>query len=307
MTQLELSALVKIDKSVISATLDSLEAKGLVVRAPDPRDRRARRPTLTARGRKLCQRATVVTEKSRAGSSWPSRSHPTAGLPRRASALHLRRVRRRPEVHPGPAEVGSSRRHDGPQATGRVVDIVRRNLRSYVRARYSCLWFPTDAPAISPRVRVRRHAAPCAWVRWPSGRSRADCWKGSTPPAEAVGGGPQRRVRRQQAADHGSAAGAVRGRAGHHHSAGRCRVATYSAQEVRDFFALFAGTEGAVAALPRPDAPTRICGPERNFRPHRGARRRGRPHRGGPTPTAFAIVSSTRRSTRWPNPRSSRT
>ena len=28
-----------------------------------------------------------------------------------------------------------------------------------------------------------------------------------------------------------------------------CRVATYSAQEVRDFFAFFAGTEGAVAAL----------------------------------------------------------
>src|SRR5882757_8188845 len=64
MTQLELSALVKIDKSVISATLDSLEATGLVVRAPDPRDRRARRPTLTARGRKICQRATIATEKA---------------------------------------------------------------------------------------------------------------------------------------------------------------------------------------------------------------------------------------------------
>jgi DNA-binding MarR family transcriptional regulator len=64
MTQLELSTLVKIDKSVISATLDSLEAKGLVVRTPDPRDRRARRPTLTARGRKLCQRATTATQKA---------------------------------------------------------------------------------------------------------------------------------------------------------------------------------------------------------------------------------------------------
>jgi DNA-binding MarR family transcriptional regulator len=60
MTQLELSALVKIDKSVITATLDSLEAKGLVVRTPDPRDRRVRRPTLTSRGRKVCQRATAV-------------------------------------------------------------------------------------------------------------------------------------------------------------------------------------------------------------------------------------------------------
>lgn len=63
MTQLELSALVKIDKSVITATLDSLEGKGLVVRAPDPRDRRVRRPTLTPRGRKACLRATAATEK----------------------------------------------------------------------------------------------------------------------------------------------------------------------------------------------------------------------------------------------------
>jgi DNA-binding MarR family transcriptional regulator len=64
MTQLELSTLVKIDKSVISATLDTLEVKGLVVRTPDPRDRRARRPTLTPRGRKLCQRATLVTQRA---------------------------------------------------------------------------------------------------------------------------------------------------------------------------------------------------------------------------------------------------
>jgi len=64
MTQLELSALVKIDKSVISATLDTLEDKGLVVRTPDPRDRRARRPMLTPRGRKICQRATLVTQKA---------------------------------------------------------------------------------------------------------------------------------------------------------------------------------------------------------------------------------------------------
>jgi DNA-binding MarR family transcriptional regulator len=64
MTQLELSALVKIDKSVITATLDSLEAKGLVVRAPDPRDRRVRRPTLTSRGRKVCQRATALAQQA---------------------------------------------------------------------------------------------------------------------------------------------------------------------------------------------------------------------------------------------------
>jgi DNA-binding MarR family transcriptional regulator len=64
MTQLELSALVKIDKSVITGTLDSLEAKGLVVRAPDPRDRRVRRPTLTSRGRKVCQRATALAHQA---------------------------------------------------------------------------------------------------------------------------------------------------------------------------------------------------------------------------------------------------
>jgi DNA-binding MarR family transcriptional regulator len=62
MAQLELSALIKIDKSVITATVDSLEAKGLVVRVPDQRDRRVRRPTLTPRGRKACLRATAATE-----------------------------------------------------------------------------------------------------------------------------------------------------------------------------------------------------------------------------------------------------
>jgi DNA-binding MarR family transcriptional regulator len=61
MPQLELSALVKIDKSVITATVDALEAKGLVVRTPDPRDRRVRRPTLTSQGRKVCRRATAAT------------------------------------------------------------------------------------------------------------------------------------------------------------------------------------------------------------------------------------------------------
>jgi DNA-binding MarR family transcriptional regulator len=64
MTQLALSELVKIDKSVITATLDSLEKKEMVVREPDPRDRRVRRPKLTARGRKACLRATKVAEKT---------------------------------------------------------------------------------------------------------------------------------------------------------------------------------------------------------------------------------------------------
>src|SRR5882757_5560467 len=63
MPQLELSALVKIDKSVITATVDALETKGLVVRTPDPRDRRVRRPTLTPQGRKVCRRATAATTR----------------------------------------------------------------------------------------------------------------------------------------------------------------------------------------------------------------------------------------------------
>src|SRR5882724_9977297 len=64
MAQLELSALVKIDKSVITATVDSLEAKGLVVRVPDPRDRRVRRPSVAPRGRQVCLRACAATEKA---------------------------------------------------------------------------------------------------------------------------------------------------------------------------------------------------------------------------------------------------
>jgi DNA-binding MarR family transcriptional regulator len=63
MTQLELAALVKIDKSVITATLDALEVKKMVVRSPDPADRRVRRPTLTPLGRKVCQRATAAVTK----------------------------------------------------------------------------------------------------------------------------------------------------------------------------------------------------------------------------------------------------
>jgi DNA-binding MarR family transcriptional regulator len=59
-TQLELSALVKLDKSVITSTLDTLEAKGLVVREAAPHDRRVRRPTLTPSGRRICRRGTAA-------------------------------------------------------------------------------------------------------------------------------------------------------------------------------------------------------------------------------------------------------
>lgn len=60
MTQLELAELIKSDKSVVSSALDGLQAKGLVERVPDPRDRRVRRPTLTSAGRRMCRRATAA-------------------------------------------------------------------------------------------------------------------------------------------------------------------------------------------------------------------------------------------------------
>jgi DNA-binding MarR family transcriptional regulator len=52
-TQLELASRIRLDKSVLTTTIDSLERKGLVVRVPDRHDRRAKRPELTAEGRRL--------------------------------------------------------------------------------------------------------------------------------------------------------------------------------------------------------------------------------------------------------------
>jgi MarR family transcriptional regulator, organic hydroperoxide resistance regulator len=52
-TQLDLASRIRLDKSVLTTTIDSLEQKGLVVRTPDPSDRRAKRPRLTAKGRQL--------------------------------------------------------------------------------------------------------------------------------------------------------------------------------------------------------------------------------------------------------------
>lgn len=50
-TQSELASLIKLDKSVFTTTIEALAAKGLVERRPDPKDRRIRRPELTAAGR----------------------------------------------------------------------------------------------------------------------------------------------------------------------------------------------------------------------------------------------------------------
>lgn len=51
-TQLELARLLAIDKTTLTAVLDRLERDGLVVRTPDPADRRARIPATTEAGRR---------------------------------------------------------------------------------------------------------------------------------------------------------------------------------------------------------------------------------------------------------------
>jgi DNA-binding MarR family transcriptional regulator len=52
-TQLELGRALGIDKTTLMMQLDGLEAKKLIVRRADPRDRRARIPEVTAAGRAL--------------------------------------------------------------------------------------------------------------------------------------------------------------------------------------------------------------------------------------------------------------
>jgi MarR family transcriptional regulator, organic hydroperoxide resistance regulator len=50
-TQLELAQAIRYDKTRLIALLDSLEADGLITRAPDPADRRAKVVALTPEGR----------------------------------------------------------------------------------------------------------------------------------------------------------------------------------------------------------------------------------------------------------------
>lgn len=50
-TQLALGQALGLDKTTLTAELDRLERAGLVVRAPDPNDRRVRVPVITDRGR----------------------------------------------------------------------------------------------------------------------------------------------------------------------------------------------------------------------------------------------------------------
>src|ERR1700754_4877433 len=51
-TQLALAAAIGHDKTRLIGVLDALEADGLITRAPDPSDRRARMVRITAKGRR---------------------------------------------------------------------------------------------------------------------------------------------------------------------------------------------------------------------------------------------------------------
>ena len=61
-TQRELAALARTDPMMTSQVLRTLEAKGLVERAGDAGDRRARRVSATAEGAELARRAIAVVE-----------------------------------------------------------------------------------------------------------------------------------------------------------------------------------------------------------------------------------------------------
>ena len=53
LTQIELGRSLGLDKTTLMSQLDGLERAGLVVRRPDPRDRRARIPEITPAGEKI--------------------------------------------------------------------------------------------------------------------------------------------------------------------------------------------------------------------------------------------------------------
>lgn len=56
-TQLKLGAMLGLDKTTLMSELDKLERAGLIVRVPDPKDRRVRTPVITDKGRELQKQA----------------------------------------------------------------------------------------------------------------------------------------------------------------------------------------------------------------------------------------------------------
>jgi DNA-binding MarR family transcriptional regulator len=57
-TQLKLGAMLGLDKTTLTSELDKLERAGLLVRVPDPNDRRVRTPVITDKGAELQKQAT---------------------------------------------------------------------------------------------------------------------------------------------------------------------------------------------------------------------------------------------------------
>jgi DNA-binding MarR family transcriptional regulator len=56
-TQLKLGAMLGLDKTTLMSELDKLERAGLIMRVPDPNDRRVRTPVITDKGRELTKEA----------------------------------------------------------------------------------------------------------------------------------------------------------------------------------------------------------------------------------------------------------
>lgn len=56
-TQLKLGAMLGLDKTTLTSELDKLERLGLIMRVPDPKDRRVRTPVITEKGRELQKQA----------------------------------------------------------------------------------------------------------------------------------------------------------------------------------------------------------------------------------------------------------
>ncbi|WP_439663872.1 MarR family winged helix-turn-helix transcriptional regulator [Lentzea sp. HUAS TT2] len=56
-TQLKLGAMLGLDKTTLTSELDKLERAGLILRVPDPSDRRVRTPMITDKGRELQKEA----------------------------------------------------------------------------------------------------------------------------------------------------------------------------------------------------------------------------------------------------------
>lgn len=56
-TQLKLGAMLGLDKTTLMSELDKLERAGLILRVPDPKDRRVRTPMITDKGRELQKQA----------------------------------------------------------------------------------------------------------------------------------------------------------------------------------------------------------------------------------------------------------